>query len=63
LLSLFGKEQGLRHARKHLSAYAAWSQNPDAAELRPRLLRSENPAEVESLLSILFEAEPVAVAA
>lgn len=63
LLSLLGKEQGLRHARKHLSAYAAWSQNPDAAALRPRLLRSENPAEVESLLSILFEAEPAAVAA
>ena len=63
LLSLFGKEQGLRHARKHLSAYAAWSQNPDAAELRPRLVRSENPVEVESLLSILFEAEPAAVAA
>jgi nifR3 family TIM-barrel protein len=63
LLSLFGKEQGLRHARKHLSAYAAWSQNPDAAELRPRLLRNENPAEVESLLSILFESEPVAVTA
>jgi nifR3 family TIM-barrel protein len=63
LLSLFGKEQGLRHARKHLSAYASWSKRPDAAELRTRLVRSENPAEVELLLSILFEAEPPAVAA
>jgi tRNA-dihydrouridine synthase B len=61
LLSLFGKEKGLRHARKHLSAYAAWSRRPDAAELRTRLVGSENPGEVEWLLGILFEAErPVA---
>jgi tRNA-dihydrouridine synthase B len=63
LLSLFGKAQGLRHARKHLSAYASWSQRPDAAQLRGRLVTSESPAEVESLLAVLFEAECAAVAA
>jgi tRNA-dihydrouridine synthase B len=63
LLSLFGKDQGLRHARKHLSAYAAWSQNPNAGELRTKLIRSESPAEVEALLSILFATEETAVAA
>jgi tRNA-dihydrouridine synthase B len=63
LLSLFGKDQGLRHARKHLAAYASWSKNPQAGELRANLVNSESPAEVESLLSILFETEEAAVAA
>ncbi len=63
LLSLFGKERGLRHARKHLSAYAAWSRRRDAAELRRRLVSSENPTEVECLLAVLFDCEQPAVAA
>jgi tRNA-dihydrouridine synthase B len=55
LLSLFGNEQGMRHARKHLSAYAVASQRTNAAALRTRLVTSESPAEVESLLANLFE--------
>lgn len=60
LLSLFGKAKGLRHARKHLAAYAAASKRPDAVALRARLVTSEDPAEVEKLLAVLLEAEPVA---
>ncbi len=60
LLSLFGKEQGLRHARKHLSAYAMHSRRSDATALRARLVTSESPAEVESILSNLFVAERAA---
>ncbi len=60
LLSCFGREKGLRHARKHLAAYAHGSQHPDAAALRARLVTSENPAEVEALLAALLDAEPAA---
>ncbi len=60
LLSLFGKEQGLRHARKHLSAYAVQSRRAEATALRTRLVTSENPAEVESILANLFVAERAA---
>jgi tRNA-dihydrouridine synthase B len=58
LLGLFGARQGLRHARKHLAAYAekaildGFSR---AAALRPRLVTSENPNEVKRLLSSLFD--------
>lgn len=63
LLSLFGKERGVRHARKHLAAYASASGSRDAAALRRRLVSSENPNEVESLLAILFEdGQPVIAA-
>ncbi|MGB8278743.1 MAG: tRNA dihydrouridine synthase DusB [Methylovirgula sp.] len=60
LLSLFGKAKGLRHARKHLAAYVRGSNRPDAAALRARLVTSENPAEVEALVTMLLDAEPVA---
>jgi tRNA-dihydrouridine synthase B len=63
LLDLMGKEHGMRHARKHLASYAAYVPRPDAALLRGRLVTSENPAEVESLLETLFEFEEPAVAA
>jgi tRNA-dihydrouridine synthase B len=66
LLSLFGREKGLRHARKHLAAYAewaAWDGSPCAAALRTRLVSSESPAEVERLLSRVFACEPVREAA
>ncbi|GAC1553554.1 MAG: tRNA dihydrouridine synthase DusB [Beijerinckiaceae bacterium] len=66
LLSLFGRQQGLRHARKHLAAYAEWAGrdgSPAASKLRPRLVTSEDPAEVERLLGRLFEFEPVLEAA
>lgn len=60
LLSLFGKEKGLRHARKHLDGYARGSAHPNAAALRARLVTSENPTEVEALLTTLLATEPVA---
>jgi nifR3 family TIM-barrel protein len=66
LLSLFGREQGLRHARKHLAAYAEWAAregSSSAAALRLRLVTSESPAEVEGLLSRVFHSEPVLEAA
>jgi tRNA-dihydrouridine synthase B len=59
LLSLFGKAKGLRHARKHLSGYAQGALGPDAQALRARLLTSEEPGEVEALLTQLLVAEPV----
>ncbi|MBV9396268.1 MAG: tRNA dihydrouridine synthase DusB [Methylobacteriaceae bacterium] len=66
LLSLFGRDQGLRHARKHLAAYAEWAArdgSPRAAGLRLPLVTTENPAEAERLLSVMFEYEPVLEAA
>jgi tRNA-dihydrouridine synthase B len=63
LLGLMGKEHGMRHARKHLAGYAAYVPRSDAAHLRRRLVTSENPEEVESLLEVLFEFEEAAVAA
>ena len=60
LLAIYGRNVGLRHARKHLTAYA-----DEAARfhlgLRPaerlRLVTSEEPREVVRLLERLF-AEP-----
>jgi tRNA-dihydrouridine synthase B len=63
LLEIFGKAQGLRHARKHLSAYAEWSGARDAAPLRRRLVTSECPNAVKSMLSELFDRPPLAEAA
>jgi nifR3 family TIM-barrel protein len=66
LLSLFGREQGLRHARKHLAAYAEWAARDgsrSAVGLRLPLVTSENPAEVERLLSGVFDGEPLLEAA
>jgi nifR3 family TIM-barrel protein len=66
LLSLFGREQGLRHARKHLGAYAEWAARDGssiAAALRLPLVTSESPAEVERLLARVFGPEPVLEAA
>lgn len=60
LLSLFGKEKGARHARKHLAAYVQSSMRPESSALRARLLTSEDPDEVEALLSALLIHEPVA---
>jgi nifR3 family TIM-barrel protein len=66
LLSLFGRDQGLRHARKHLAAYAEWAArdgSASAAVLRLPLVTSEDPAEVERLLSRVFADEPLREAA
>jgi nifR3 family TIM-barrel protein len=62
LLELYGAAQGLRHARKHLAAYAQWSGARDAVALRRRLVTADHPALVRSLLRETFEA-PLAVEA
>lgn len=62
LLRMMGTEKGVRHARKHLAAYAAHAPGFDT-DLRSRLVTSESPAEVESLLGILFEPNAAAIAA
>lgn len=57
LLSLFGKAKGVRHARKHLAAYAAQPSCADAAAVRSRLVTSDDPAEVEAALMLLMAGE------
>ena len=56
ILEMFGAERGLRHARKHLSAYAAQAcgTGPAAADLRGRLVTTPDPRAVPYLLSDLF---------
>jgi len=61
LLELFGLEQGLRHSRKHLSAYAAHASAP--AELRRQLVTSENTKDVKAMICSLFDHIPADVAA
>lgn len=60
LLGLFGKEQGVRHARKHLAAYAEEAVlggcEPDA-ETRRRMLTTEDPAQALRALAGLFSTE------
>jgi tRNA-dihydrouridine synthase B len=61
LLALYGRRIGLRHARKHLAAYADEARRfgfalPPAE--RGRLVTSEDPGEVASLLLRLFQIRP-----
>lgn len=53
LLAAFGEARGARHARKHLAAYAEHA-GAENGELRTRLVRSEDPDEVLSLLDRVF---------
>lgn len=63
LLEIFGASQGLRHARKHLAAYAEWSDAPARAALRRRLVTSKRPDAVKSALCELFDRPSTAEAA
>jgi tRNA-dihydrouridine synthase B len=57
LLALYGRDVGIRHARKHLAACAEDARRSDftlPADERTRLVTSENPAEVSRLLRSLF---------
>lgn len=58
LLSAFGVAQGLRHARKHLAAYADQAAAQAGARLdaalRLRLVTSDDPAEARRLLATAF---------
>lgn len=65
LLTLYGERIGIRHARKHLAAYADRAAEAGfglAAGARQELVTSERPARVVALLSRLY-AEPLRVAA
>jgi len=58
LLDLFGAAHGLRHARKHLAAYADIAARDGfcvAAPARRRLVESDDPHEVEALLHSLYD--------
>jgi tRNA-dihydrouridine synthase B len=55
LLEMLGASHGVRHARKHLAAYAALASVRDGAALRQRLVRLECPGAVRSTLCQLFE--------
>jgi tRNA-dihydrouridine synthase len=58
LLDLFGATHGLRHARKHLAAYADVSARDGFAlesHARKRLVESDDPREVEALLTKIYD--------
>jgi nifR3 family TIM-barrel protein len=58
ILSLYGREVGLRHARKHLAAYADAASGAGHAvprHVRERLVTSLDPREVVVLLRRLYE--------
>ncbi|MFN3890386.1 MAG: tRNA dihydrouridine synthase DusB [Beijerinckiaceae bacterium] len=65
LMAAMGGRTGLRHARKHLSAYAEHAGAPES--LRLRLVTTEDPAEAVALLALVFDApsrtQPAAEAA
>jgi tRNA-dihydrouridine synthase B len=63
LLELFGPLQGLRHARKHLAAYAERAGVVDGAALRQRLVRLECPSAVRSTLCQLYDSPSLTEAA
>jgi len=66
LLSLYGRESGLRHARKHLAGYAdahAACGHDVPQSVRARIVVSEDPAEVIALLRAVFVSAPVEKAA
>jgi nifR3 family TIM-barrel protein len=66
LLEIFGERQGLRHARKHLAAYADVAADSGGGlepEGRRRLVASEDPAEVFTLIDRLYDPAPKAEAA
>ena len=65
LLSLYGHKMGIRHARKHLAAYAEHNADPAffTDEQRLRLVTSLDPVEVRCLLASLFEPSAEKVAA
>jgi tRNA-dihydrouridine synthase B len=55
LLEQFGADHGVRHARKHLAAYAEWAGVRAGAAQRQHLVRLECPAAVRSALRQLFD--------
>jgi tRNA-dihydrouridine synthase len=65
LLGLYGEAVGVRHARKHLAAYAEAARADGyglAEDERARLVTAERPAEAAALLARLYR-RPLARAA
>ncbi len=63
LLSLFGGEQGTRHARKHLAAYASHAGVPAGDPRHRSLVTAEDPDVVVRALEGLFDEAPLEAAA
>jgi tRNA-dihydrouridine synthase B len=63
LLEILGPGHGLRHARKHLAAYAERAGVSDGAALRQRLVRLECQSAVRSTICELFDSSLLAQAA
>jgi tRNA-dihydrouridine synthase B len=63
LLEMYGTGQGLRHARKHLAAYAERASVLEGAALRQRLVGLECPSAVRSTLCQLFDSPSLPEAA
>ncbi len=61
LLGKLGARAGLRHARKHLSAYAEAAGLP--AALRREFLTADAPDRARTLLAAAFDAQPTKAAA
>jgi tRNA-dihydrouridine synthase B len=55
LLSLYGRDKGVRHARKHLAAYASHAGANSASIEVQTLLTSDDPATVRPLLAGVFD--------
>ena len=54
ILTAFGAHRGLRHARKHLAAYAQHAGVPSGAALRRQLVTTTEPGDVPGLLESVF---------
>jgi tRNA-dihydrouridine synthase len=61
LIGKLGPRAGLRHARKHLAAYAEAAGAP--SELHRNLVTTDDPAEARDLLESAFDATPLEAAA
>jgi tRNA-dihydrouridine synthase B len=55
LLEMLGAGHGVRHARKHLAAYAEWAGVRDGAALRQRLVKLDCPIAIRSAVGQLFD--------
>lgn len=63
ILSQFGREQGVRYARKHLAGYAAHAGQPSGSHLHHRLVTENDPDEIIRLLPEIFDGGEMAMAA
>ena len=63
LLGLLGRERGVRHARKHLAAYARHAGVPPSDPRHRDLVIAEDPDIVAHALATVFDEAPLAMAA